>query len=246
LAKNKDEGVLLNRLPVNFFTLLDGKKIKNLVELADSLKTMPNAVFGYHVNFQKNDFSEWVRTAFKDNELADDISKAEGKNDMIKLVEARISEVKQNIIKEREEEERLKQKKVNNAIEKEKAKRKEELKKKLQKKKSNLKKQTKQNKKYSKKLSKKTAKTKDSKTLKVVKEILEKEKGIFEKEREIDFREKKIQEIEERIEEKLMDMPNKEDIKKQNSLFSKDFIQGIVAGILLIALGLVIYWKFFL
>ena len=116
----------------------------------------------------------------------------------------------------------------------------------MQKKKSNLKKQTKQNKKYSRKQDKKAVKDRHSMAPKEFKEILEKEKLIFEKEREIDFREKKIQEIEERIEEKLMDMPNKEDIKKQNSLFSKDFIQGIVAGILLIALGLVIYWKFFL
>ena len=182
MAENKNKRFLLDVSPSNFFILSNGMKIKNPIELADSLRTMPNKVFEYHVNPHKNDFSNWIKDIIKDNKLADEIYKAESKNEMIKLIERRISEVKER-----------------NSL-------------------------------------------KSVKTKKDPKNI----ERVLEKEREIDFREKKIQEIEERIEEKLGNMSKKGYIKKQNSLFSKDFIQGIVVGILLVLLGLVIYWKFFL
>ena len=182
MAKNKDEGFLLDVSSSNFFILSNGMKIKNLIELAESLRTMPDKVFGHYVNSHKNDFSNWIKNVIKDNELADNISKTKSKNGIIKLIEKRISEVK-----ERNSLKSVKIKKYLNSIER-----------------------------------------------------------ILEKEREIDFREKKIQEIEERIEEKLRNMPNKGGIKKQNSFFSRDFIQGVIVGILLTALGIVVYWKFFI
>ena len=182
MEKNKGEGFLLDVAPSNFFILSHGVKIKNLVELAESLRTISDKVFEHHVNSYKNDFSNWIRDVIKDNELADNISKARSKNEIIDLIEKKISEVK-----ERNNLKSVKIKKHLNSIER-----------------------------------------------------------ILEKEKEIDFREKKIQEIEERIEEKLRNMPNKEDVKKQNNLFSKDFIQGIVVGMLLVLLGFVIYWKFFI
>ena len=94
MAKNKDKGFLLDVSPSNFFILSNGMKIKNPIELAESLRTMSNKVFEHHVNFHKNDFSNWIKHAIKDNELADNISKARSKNEMIKLIKKRTSEVK--------------------------------------------------------------------------------------------------------------------------------------------------------
>ena len=183
MAENKDKRFLLDVSPGNFFILSNGMKIKNPIELVGSLRTMSNKVFEHHVNPHKNDFSEWIRDVIKDNELANGVFKAKSKDEMIKLIERRISEVKE---------------------------------------KSSL----------------KSVKTK---------RYLSSIERILEKEREIDFREKKIQEIEEKIEEKLNDIYNEKGGKKQeNIFFSKDFIQGIVVGILLIILIFIIYWKFFL
>jgi len=347
LAKNNDRSLLSDGLPSNFLTLLDGKKIKNLVELADSLKIMPDSMFGYHVNFQKNDFSEWVRKAFKDNKLADELSKAKNKHEIIALINKRISEAKKRskqktiekkknakkkkstkkVSKDREIKpehhfvlkggdriksiEELKEslklmkdhifnhhvnkdkndfsnwvrdiikdgklaKNISNAkskqgmikaIERRNSKAKKNTLRTTEKKrkpkrikehkiennekiietKQNVIKQIKEDKLRSEELNKIAGeKLIKIKNLKLVEEALRKEKKILEKEMEISFRERKIQEIEERIEEKLRNMPNKESIKKQNNLFSKDFIQGIVVGILLAFLGLIIYWKFFL
>jgi len=85
----------LNILPNNFFTLIDGQVIKNLSELANFLRIMPDEVFGYHVNFQKNDFSDWIRDVIKEDKLANDIAKSESKQDMARLIETRISKIKE-------------------------------------------------------------------------------------------------------------------------------------------------------
>ena len=61
------------------FVVADGKKLKNILELADALETMSDEIFKYHANEFKNDFSSWVRDVFYDHSLADDISKARNK-----------------------------------------------------------------------------------------------------------------------------------------------------------------------
>ena len=72
-------------------------------------------------------------------------------------------------------------------------------------------------------------------------------KQILEKEREIAKREEKIREIEERIEKKLDSAKIQKDSKTQKDakFFSKEFIQGIVVGLLLSAIGVLVYVKFF-
>lgn len=58
------------------FVVADGKKLKNILELADALETMSGEIFIHHVNDVKNDFSTWVRDVFYDHSLADDIARA--------------------------------------------------------------------------------------------------------------------------------------------------------------------------
>ena len=58
------------------FVVADGKKLKNIIELADALETMSEEIFRHHANEFRNDFSTWVKDVFYDHSLAEDISRA--------------------------------------------------------------------------------------------------------------------------------------------------------------------------
>lgn len=56
----------------NFHTI-DGKDIKNFEEMIETVKSMNDSVFNYHVNDKKNDFYNWIRDVLKMYDLAEDI-----------------------------------------------------------------------------------------------------------------------------------------------------------------------------
>ena len=61
------------------FVVADGRKLKNIIELADALETMSEEAFRHHVNEAKNDFSAWVRDVFYDHSLAEDMARAKNR-----------------------------------------------------------------------------------------------------------------------------------------------------------------------
>ena len=61
------------------FVVADGRKLKNIIELADALETMSEEIFRHHVNEFKNDFSSWVKDVFYDHSLAEDLSRAKNR-----------------------------------------------------------------------------------------------------------------------------------------------------------------------
>ena len=61
------------------FVVADGRKLKNIIELADALETMSEEIFRHHANELKNDFASWVKDVFYDHSLADDISRAKNR-----------------------------------------------------------------------------------------------------------------------------------------------------------------------
>ena len=68
---------VLGEAPVeHHFVVADGRKLKNIIELADALETMSEEIFRHHANEYKNDFSNWVKDVFYDHSLAEDISRA--------------------------------------------------------------------------------------------------------------------------------------------------------------------------
>jgi CRISPR/Cas system type I-B associated protein Csh2 (Cas7 group RAMP superfamily) len=69
----------------------DGRAFKNLRELRDGLNTMTDETFAYHVNMEKNDFSNWIRDIIKDEQLAKDISKTMSRREMANIVSRRIA-----------------------------------------------------------------------------------------------------------------------------------------------------------
>lgn len=58
------------------FWTTDGKIIANLVELRDTLAGMTDEVFSYHVNSERNDFSNWIADVLDDRDLAQSIKTA--------------------------------------------------------------------------------------------------------------------------------------------------------------------------
>ena len=61
------------------FVVADGRRLKNIIELADALETMTEDVFKHHANELKNDFSSWIEVVFKDRALAEDMKKAKNR-----------------------------------------------------------------------------------------------------------------------------------------------------------------------
>src|SRR3989338_11635629 len=61
------------------FVVADGRKLKNIIELADALETMSEEIFRHHANELKNDFGSWVKDVFYDHSLAEDISRAKNR-----------------------------------------------------------------------------------------------------------------------------------------------------------------------
>ena len=71
---------ILGESPVeHHFIVADGRKIKNILELADALETMTEEIFRHHANEFRNDFSLWVKDVFYDHSLAEDISRAKNR-----------------------------------------------------------------------------------------------------------------------------------------------------------------------
>ena len=71
---------ILRKAPKNKeFFLADGRKLRNLKELAFSLGDMADDVFWHHVNDVKNDFADWVDGVFKEKELAEELKEIRDK-----------------------------------------------------------------------------------------------------------------------------------------------------------------------
>jgi hypothetical protein len=62
--------------------------------LLNELGNMTDETFSYHVNQEKNDFSNWVRDIIEDVKLAKDIAKIKNRQEAIKVVNERISLLK--------------------------------------------------------------------------------------------------------------------------------------------------------
>ena len=56
-----------------YFYVHNGMTLRNLDELAVSLELMDGKIFEYHVNNDKNDFSNWVKEVIKEEDLAKEL-----------------------------------------------------------------------------------------------------------------------------------------------------------------------------
>jgi hypothetical protein len=91
-AQKQDDKKLLANVPEEYvFWCTDGRILRNMIELQEALDTMVEEVFVFHVNTTKNDFANWVRDIIKDEKLASDLQKAQGRIQAKKHVASRIN-----------------------------------------------------------------------------------------------------------------------------------------------------------
>jgi len=80
--------------PDKVFWFHDGRMVKNLDELATTLREMPEEMFHYHVAGDKNDFGNWVRDVIGDVTLANQLWKATTQATAARRVETRLNWLK--------------------------------------------------------------------------------------------------------------------------------------------------------
>jgi len=82
----------LDNVPEEYiFRCCDGRSIRNLKGLRDTLADMADNVFAYHSNQDKSDFSNWVRDIIGDKKLARDLNKAKSRPQALASVERRLA-----------------------------------------------------------------------------------------------------------------------------------------------------------
>ena len=73
--------------PHHHFILKNGQVIKDIGELVQALKSMHKDDFEHHVNSQNNDFANWVRHVYEEEDLADKIAIKDTKKDIRNVLE---------------------------------------------------------------------------------------------------------------------------------------------------------------
>ncbi len=89
--KQEAQRFLANMPEDKIFWVNGGQVIRNMKELAEGLKNMPEETYTYHVNEQKNDFVNWVKDVIRDETLARDLRKASGRAQAARAVANRVS-----------------------------------------------------------------------------------------------------------------------------------------------------------
>ena len=69
----------------------DGRIVKSMHELKEALEQMGDAIYVYHANAEKNDFSAWAKDVLIDEKLAWDLSKSTDRSEAAKRVAARVT-----------------------------------------------------------------------------------------------------------------------------------------------------------
>lgn len=197
-----DAGILSNAPPDKHFILKNGRVLKNLYELTNSLISLDDETFNYHVNSEKNDFENWIRHTFNDGQLADQISKLKSRELIVREINQRLAAISRPVKKEHK---KLLSYNIAKPQQKEEA-----------------------------------SNTKEDTARKDSHEILKKVEEMLVKEKELVKREEKILEIEERIENQLVKGKS-----KNEKFFSKEFVQGLVTGLLITMILSLLYIKFY-
>jgi hypothetical protein len=69
-----------------YFMLPDGRAIKDYAELAKVIETLPDELYFFHANDQKNDFASWIMDVFHEEDLAENIRSAKSRIEVLFLL----------------------------------------------------------------------------------------------------------------------------------------------------------------
>ena len=88
----KQPDKLLVKVPAEYvFWCHDGSIFADINELAEGLVAMSDETFAYHSNLEKQDFSNWIRDVVRDEQLANDLTRATSRLQAAEYVAARIT-----------------------------------------------------------------------------------------------------------------------------------------------------------
>ncbi len=79
------------RSPEKYFYVHDGSIIKSPFELANILENMDDLIYDFHTKDHGNDFVNWIRDVFHEEELAKKLENARSKQDIIRILEKNLS-----------------------------------------------------------------------------------------------------------------------------------------------------------
>ncbi|MBI2671154.1 hypothetical protein HYX18_04230 [Candidatus Woesearchaeota archaeon] len=92
--KHEATRILQNVSEDKAFWVSNGAVLRNLHDLAQVLETINHENYNHHVNYEKNDFSNWLRDVVRDEILAKEIIHARNKESATKKVKERIELLK--------------------------------------------------------------------------------------------------------------------------------------------------------
>lgn len=81
---------LINADDAHLFWVEGNGALRNLKDLAESLKNMSDDTFVHHVNTERNDFANWTAEILLDTRLASELRRAKSRVTSLKKVEARL------------------------------------------------------------------------------------------------------------------------------------------------------------
>ncbi|MFH1505704.1 MAG: hypothetical protein ABIE94_01810 [archaeon] len=73
--------------PSEYFRVVDGKVLRNFTELKMALKTMSPVAFDHHVSKERNDFANWVKHVFNNEDLAAAMEAARNRQELTRLLD---------------------------------------------------------------------------------------------------------------------------------------------------------------
>jgi len=80
------------------FWTCNGFIVYNLYDLLDALKKMDNPSFKFHVNQNKNDFSEWIGGVLGEKKLAKQLLRVKTQKTTILKIEAHMKSLKKEVV----------------------------------------------------------------------------------------------------------------------------------------------------
>ena len=98
MLRQTAERLLADTPERHVFWCHNGRKLKNMKELAEELAKMTDNTFAFHSNREKNDFSKWVNDIIQDKKLSNDLTKASGRTQAATLVADRIAYLNSRLV----------------------------------------------------------------------------------------------------------------------------------------------------
>ena len=91
LTKKEAEKLLADVPEYRFFWCNDGRIFRNMRDLSIGLASMSVQTFVYHLNEDKNDFSNWLKDSVGDEQLAEELGHPISRRVAAKTVKERVS-----------------------------------------------------------------------------------------------------------------------------------------------------------